>query len=85
MLAAAIRSALAFADPLQLRRIAIAPIGTEHGAFTAEDAARIIVTTLLADADSTPIEGIVIATPHAPEVRALGEALRAAGAGSRVS
>jgi len=85
VLAAAIRSALAFADPLQLRRVAIAPIGTEHGAFTAEDAARIIVTTLLADADSTPIEGIVIATPHAPEVRALGEALRAAGAGSRVS
>ena len=84
VLAASIRSALAFAEPLQLRRIAVALIGTEHGAFGVEDAARVVVGTLLADAPPS-IETIVLATPHAQEVRALGDALRAAGAGASVS
>jgi O-acetyl-ADP-ribose deacetylase len=85
VLAASIRSALAFADALQLRRIAVAPLGIEHGAFTPDEAARIVVTTLLAEAPATPIEGIVLATAHAPEARALGDALRAAGTGARIS
>ena len=83
VLAASIRSALAFAEPLQLRRIAVALIGAEHGAFAFEDAARIVVATLLADAPP-PLETIVLATPHAQEVRALGDALRAAGAGASI-
>jgi O-acetyl-ADP-ribose deacetylase len=85
LLATSIRSALAFAEPLQLRRIAVALLGIEHGAFAPEEAARVLVTTLLAEAPTTPIEAIVLATPHAPEVRALGDALRAAGAGASVS
>ena len=84
VLAASIRSALAFAEPLQLRRIAVALIGTEHGAFAAEDAARVVVATLLADAPAL-VETIVLATPHAQEVRALGDALRAVGAGASAS
>ena len=88
VLEAAIRSALAYAEPLHLRRIAFAPLGTEHGAFTVEDAARILVRTLLAEAPSASVEAIVIATAHAPEARALSEALRTAvrdAAGSRAS
>ena len=84
VLAASIRSALAFVEPLQLRRIAVALVGTEHGAFGLEEAARVVVATLLADAPP-PIEAIVLATPHAQEVRAMGDALRAAGAGASVS
>ncbi|HJP71074.1 MAG TPA: macro domain-containing protein [Candidatus Limnocylindria bacterium] len=84
-LAGAIRAALAFAEPLQLRRIAMAPLGVEHGAFPAPDAAEIIVSTLLAEASTTPIDSIVLAAPHAGDVRALSDALQAAeaGAGSR--
>lgn len=84
-LAGAIRAVLAFAEPLQLRRIAMGPLGVESGAFTAADAARIIIATLLSDAPATPIESIVLAAPHAAEVRALSDALQAAvaGAGSR--
>jgi O-acetyl-ADP-ribose deacetylase (regulator of RNase III) len=84
-LAGAIRAVLAFAEPLQLRRIAMGPLGVESGAFTAADAASVIIATLLTDAPRTPIESIVLAAPHAAEVRALSDALQAAvaGAGSR--
>jgi O-acetyl-ADP-ribose deacetylase (regulator of RNase III) len=82
VLAAAVRAALDYAEPLQLRRIAVAPLGVEHGAFTASDAAPIIVATLLEAAAETPIESIVLATPHAPDARALAEAVQAAEAGT---
>jgi O-acetyl-ADP-ribose deacetylase (regulator of RNase III) len=82
-LANAIRAVLRFAEPLQLRRIAMAPLGIEHGAFAAAEAADIIVSTLLAEAPSTPIESIVLAAPHAAEVRAFSDALQAAAAGAR--
>lgn len=82
-LAGAVRAVLAFAEPLQLRRIAMAPLGIEHGVFAAADAARIIVSTLHAEAPPTPIETVVLAAPHAPEVRALSDALQAAEAGAR--
>jgi len=85
LLATSVRSALAFAEPLRLRRIAVALLGTEHGTFTAEEAARIVVTTLLAEAPSTPIESVVLATAYAPETRALGDALGAARGGARIS
>lgn len=79
----AIRAVLAFAEPLQLRRIAMAPLGVEHGAFTAAEAADIIVSTLLAEGPSTPIENIVLAAPHAADVRAFSDALQAAAPGAR--
>jgi len=81
-LAAAVRAALAFVEPLQLRRIAIAPLGVEHGAFTPPDAAAVLVSTLLAEAPTTALESVVLAAVHPAEVRALGEALRAALAGA---
>lgn len=73
-LRSAVRAALAFCAPLQLHRIAIAPLGMEFGAFRAEDAAEIIVSTLLGVA-GPPLESIVVAVPHAAEARAMAEAL----------
>jgi O-acetyl-ADP-ribose deacetylase len=84
VLAAAVRSALAFTAPLQLRRIALAPLGVETGAFTAAEAASIIVAVLREAADQ-PLESVVLATVHAPEAKALGEAVLAADTGASVS
>lgn len=81
----ALRSALAFAEPLGLRRIAVAPLGVEHGAFTPADAAAVMLPALIDAATSTPIETVVLAGAHPSEVRALAEALRAAQGGARVS
>lgn len=78
VLRAAVRATLAYAEPLQLRRIAVAPLGSETGAFTAADAARIVIPTLIDAVRGTTIESVVLATQHTPEARALGEALRAA-------
>ena len=82
-LAAAVRAALALAEPLQLRRIAIAPLGVEHGAFSADDAAEVIVSTLLEAGPSTPIEGVVLAASHPADARALSSVVHAAEAGAR--
>jgi O-acetyl-ADP-ribose deacetylase (regulator of RNase III) len=82
-LAAAIRAALAFVEPLQVRRIAFTPLGVEHGAFAPADAAALLVSTLLAEAPATPLETIVLASLHPAEVHALAEALHAARAGVR--
>ena len=84
-LAAAARAAMAFAQPLQLRRIAVALLGVEHGAFSPEEAAAVLVPTLRSAAATTPIESIVLATTHPPEAHALAEALRASDAGASVS
>ena len=73
--AAAVRAALVFVEPLQLRRIAVALLGVEHGAFTPDEAAAILVPTLLAAARSTPIESIVLAAAHAREAQALVAAM----------
>ena len=83
-LSAAVHAALAFVEPLQLRRIAVAPLGVEHGAFTPDDAAAVLVRTLLAEAPATQLESIVLASLHATEVHALAEAVRAGQAGARV-
>jgi O-acetyl-ADP-ribose deacetylase (regulator of RNase III) len=85
VLRAAVRSAIAYADPLQLRRIAMAPLGTETGAFMPEDAARIVVDALLEAARATPIESVVLTAAHAPELRALADAVRATDAGASVA
>lgn len=78
VLTAAVRSAFAFAEPLQLRRIAVALLGVEHGAFTPAEAAAILVPALVAEARSTPIESIVLAATHAGEARAMNEAVSGA-------
>jgi O-acetyl-ADP-ribose deacetylase (regulator of RNase III) len=74
-LAAAVGAAVALAEPLQLRRIAIAPIGLEHGAFGTSEAADILVRTLRDAAAGTPLESVVIATTHAEETRAMADAV----------
>jgi O-acetyl-ADP-ribose deacetylase len=81
-LEAAVRAAIAFAVPLQLRRIAIAPLGIEHGAFTPVEAAAVLVPTIIDAARETPIESVVLAGSHVSEVKALSDALRAARAGA---
>jgi len=78
VLTAAVRAAFAFAEPLQLRRIAVALLGVEHGAFTPAEAAAILIPALVAEARSTPVESIVLAATHAVEARALNEAVSGA-------
>jgi O-acetyl-ADP-ribose deacetylase (regulator of RNase III) len=84
-LVAAVRAGLAFATPLQLRRIAVAPLGVEHGAWTPDEAAAVLIPTLREAAAGTGLETIVLATTHATEARALAEALRATDTGASVS
>jgi O-acetyl-ADP-ribose deacetylase (regulator of RNase III) len=81
-LEAAARAAIAFAVPLQLRRIAVAPLGIEHGAFTPAEAAAVLVPAIIDAARETPIESVVLADSHVSEVKALSDALRAARAGA---
>lgn len=84
-LRAAVRSVLAYAAPLQLRRIAMAPLGTEAGAFTPEESARIVVDTIRQAAAATPIESVVLTAAHPPELRALADAVRATDTGASVA
>jgi O-acetyl-ADP-ribose deacetylase (regulator of RNase III) len=75
-LGAAIRAALAFAEPLQLRRIAFSLVGVEHGSFVPTDAADVLLEQLLeARAVSGLPESIVIATANPAETSAVTEAL----------
>jgi O-acetyl-ADP-ribose deacetylase (regulator of RNase III) len=74
-LAAAIRAAVGLAEPLRLRRMAFAPIGIEHGAFTPADAADVLVRTLVDAAAGTPVESVVVATLHLEETRAVVDAI----------
>ncbi len=74
-LASSVDAALAVAEPLQLRRVAIALLGVEFGAFTVEDAAEVLVDRLMAT--DAPLESVVIAAQHAHEVEAVRTALAA--------
>jgi O-acetyl-ADP-ribose deacetylase (regulator of RNase III) len=75
-LAAAIRTALAFAEPLQLRRMAVSLVGVEHGTFSLTDAADVLVDELIRDASERTLpESIVIATANAAETLAVTGAL----------
>ena len=75
-LASAIRAAIDHAEPLQLRRMAFALIGVEHGAFDPADAAEALVEELTRDSDRRRMpESIVIATANPAETRAAGEAV----------
>ena len=73
-LAVAIRTALAFAEPLQLRRLAVSLIGIEHGVFAPSEAAEVLIDELTADG-STPAESVVIAASSAAETVAVTAAL----------
>ncbi len=81
-LEAAVRAAIGFAEPLQLRRIAVSLLGIEHGAFTPAEAAAVLVPALIDAARSTPVESVVLTASHASEVKALSDAVRAAYAGA---
>jgi len=71
----AVRAALALCAPLQVHRVAIAPLGTEHGVFPVDEAATLLVGTLVAEGASHGLESVVIATAHAGDTRAVGDAL----------
>ena len=74
-LRAAIRAAFDFAEPLQLRRMAFALIGVEHGVFSVADAARILLEELTNSSGQRQLpESIVVATANAAETHAAGEA-----------
>jgi O-acetyl-ADP-ribose deacetylase len=72
---ASIRAALALCPPLQLRRVAVAPIGAEHGVFPVDEAAGMLVRILAADGPRYGLESVVIATAHAADTRAVIDAL----------
>jgi len=75
-LSAAIRSALAFAEPLQLRRIAFSLLGAEHGVFTPAEAAEILLEEITRAGGAAGLpDSIVIATANAAETHAAGDAL----------
>jgi O-acetyl-ADP-ribose deacetylase (regulator of RNase III) len=74
-LLAAVRSALALCAPLQIHRIAVAPLGIEHGVFPLGEAAELLVAALIAEASDHGLVSVVIATPHAAEARAIADAL----------
>jgi len=75
-LAVAIRTALAFAEPLQLRRLAVSLIGIEHGAFAPSEAAEVLIDELTGDGLERQLpESVVIATASAAETVAVTAAL----------
>lgn len=77
-LAAAIRTALAFSEPLQLRRLAVSLIGIEHGVFALSEAAEVLIDELTGVGLERQLpESIVIATTSAAETGAVTAALAA--------
>lgn len=76
-LTAAVRAALAYAAPLQLRRIAVALPGIEFGVFAVDDAARLLIESLRTT--DAPLESIVVTTLHPHETEAVRAALVHAG------
>ena len=71
----AVRAALALCAPLQVHRVAFAPLGTEHGAFPIGEAALLLVAVLVAEGTDHGLESVVIATAHPAETRAVADAL----------
>ncbi len=78
-LRSAIRSALSAVEHLGLRRIALAPLGTERGVFPPGDAAAILLDEVITHADrrtGSP-ESVVIAVNRPEELREFVSALQA--------
>ncbi len=69
-LRAAVQAALSAVEHLGLRRIAMAPLGTERGVFTSADATRILLEGIAAHAEreSGYPESVVIAVPRTDEL-----------------
>jgi O-acetyl-ADP-ribose deacetylase len=81
-LASALGSALAFCAPLQLRRVAIAALGTERGSFAPDEAAMILMNALRAHAAENDLpESVVFAVATATEARAFSRAAELSRAG----
>ena len=80
-LTAAVRAALALAEPLQLRRVAMSLPGVEFGVFGAEEAAGLLVDAIRSTA--SPLESVVVATANALETEAASAALAARGTPTR--
>jgi O-acetyl-ADP-ribose deacetylase (regulator of RNase III) len=76
-LEAALGAAFDAAARLGLRRLALAPIGTERGVFTPDEAAALLVGVLLrrADAGDPLPASLVVATTNPAELSALRSAL----------
>ncbi|MGH2446958.1 MAG: macro domain-containing protein [Candidatus Limnocylindria bacterium] len=76
ILRAAIDAALAYAEPLQLRRMAFALIGAERGSFPADEAAEQLVLALTRHGEQRDRpELVVIAAANPVEFRAASDAL----------
>lgn len=80
-LRAAVDAALSAAEHLGLRRIAIAPLGTERGVFAPADAARIVLDAIAAQGERGKgfPDSVVIAVPRSDERDALRAVLDAVG------
>jgi O-acetyl-ADP-ribose deacetylase len=71
---AAVAAALGYCEPLQLRRVAFAPIGFEWGVFRPDAAADLLTDSLLADPPPM-LESVVLAVSHAADAAAIRGAL----------
>jgi O-acetyl-ADP-ribose deacetylase (regulator of RNase III) len=78
-LSEAISAALVAADRLDLRRIALAPVGTERGVFATNDAARLLLDAVLDHVEQHPgrLESVVVAVPRSEDRAAFHEAIEA--------
>jgi O-acetyl-ADP-ribose deacetylase (regulator of RNase III) len=76
-LRAAIESALATVERMALRRIAVAPLGTERGVFPPLEAATMLFETLREHLEGgrSSLESIVVALPRSEEAREYRAAL----------
>jgi O-acetyl-ADP-ribose deacetylase (regulator of RNase III) len=84
-LRAAVDGALSAVEHLGLRRIAIAPLGSERGVFTPADATRILLEAIAAHAEREAghLESVVIAVPRSDELVAVHAVLDAVTGGVR--
>jgi O-acetyl-ADP-ribose deacetylase (regulator of RNase III) len=80
-LRSAIQAALITVEPLQLRRVAVSLLGVESGVFASDDAAAVLVETLMAT--DAPLESVVVAAPQANDVEAVRVALAARRSAAR--
>jgi O-acetyl-ADP-ribose deacetylase (regulator of RNase III) len=80
-LRSAIQAALVTVEPLQLRRVAVSLLGVESGVFASDDAAAVLVETLMAT--DAPLESVVVAAPQANDVEAVRVALAARRSAAR--
>jgi O-acetyl-ADP-ribose deacetylase (regulator of RNase III) len=82
-LSSATKAALDLCTPMQLRRIAIAGLGTERGTFAPDEAARILVASVRDHADAHDLpESVVFVLATPTEARAFAHAVELERAGA---